>query len=204
MIFRFYTFYWLYLVIISFRSISYSLLWFFFPLWLFSQRYCDTTCRLGFIFQRQHYEYLEPGSELERRSVGFTRHIKQLGRWRDNMGLTPTWSQRIMRVHTSAISVVICVCIHLLRSHCTCFLSVGFILCSVQSLFQLCHCQGMAQMQMKRHSLRHDHLRLCKDLLTLQVGEVQLLQCPVNEPLEKYLEALGAEVPDFIRVTSST
>lgn len=23
--------------------------------------YCDTTCRLGFIFQRQHYEYLEPG-----------------------------------------------------------------------------------------------------------------------------------------------
>lgn len=33
---------------------------------------------------------------------------------------------------------------------------------------------------------------------TLQVGEVQLLQCPVNEPLEKYLEALGAEVPDYM------
>ena len=28
----------------------------------FFARYCDTTCRLGFIFQRQHYEYLEPGT----------------------------------------------------------------------------------------------------------------------------------------------
>lgn len=29
---------------------------------LWDARYCDTTCRLGFIFQRQHYEYLEPGT----------------------------------------------------------------------------------------------------------------------------------------------